>query len=143
LKSIGKTVLIVDDEPDVLTYLTAVLENADYIVHGADSAAVGLESCRKVRPDLVCLDIMMPGSSGMSLYAALRADAVTKDIPVLIISGAAQAGEFDFRSYVPDRSIPPPDGYLEKPIQIEGFLGVVGRLIESQRRRSAKSDSHA
>jgi DNA-binding response OmpR family regulator len=63
-----KKVLIVDDEPDVVTYLTLLLENDGYTVYSASSAEEGFDLVEIVEPDLVCLDIMMPKQLGLSLY---------------------------------------------------------------------------
>jgi CheY-like chemotaxis protein len=123
------TVLIVDDEPDVSLYMTKVLEQRGFTVLTAPNVKAALEKLADRIPDLVCLDIMMPKESGISLYRHMREEKCLRKIPVLIVSGVAQAGEFDFRSYLPDTAIPPPDGYLEKPIRVEEFLGVVDHLI--------------
>jgi CheY-like chemotaxis protein len=72
---------------------------------------------------------MMPEKSGISIYTSLKKDSSLRDIPVLIISGVSRQGEFDFRSYVPDTSIPPPAGYLEKPIVVDQYLQLISDLI--------------
>ncbi|MBN2227707.1 MAG: response regulator [candidate division Zixibacteria bacterium] len=124
-----KVILIIDDEPDVISYLSAVLDDVDYDIHSSDSTADGLEKARKLHPDLICLDIMMPEESGLSLYARLRRDECLATIPVIIISGMESQQEFDFRRYVGDRQIPPPERYIEKPINVEAFVATVRTLI--------------
>ena len=124
-------VLIVDDEPDVAKYLAMILRANGYESAVAHDAEVGYELVAELRPDLVCLDIMMPHESGISMYQKLRESEATRAIPVLFISGAEQEANFDFRSYLPDESIPEPDGYLEKPIDIDNYLAIVGRLTNS------------
>ena len=125
----SKKVLIVDDEPDITTYLSMVLKANGYLSAVALDAGAGLETARDVRPDLICLDIMMPRESGISMYTQLKEDPALKNIPVMIISGVAPEGKFDFRSYVPDKSIPPPEHFMEKPINIDEYLKVIERLI--------------
>jgi CheY-like chemotaxis protein len=129
----SKTVLIVDDERDVVVYMSTLLQQSGYAVLSAATASEGLELARENSPDLVCLDIMMPGELGISVYNALRRDRKLASIPVLIISGVAQEKEFDFREYVPDRSIPSPEGYMEKPINVDRFLQLVKKLSGSGR----------
>ena len=131
-------IVVVDDEADVVVYLTAVLSTEDYEVHTADNADSGMELINKVKPDLICLDIMMPKKSGITLYTELRTMGRFKDTPVLIISGVAQSGEFDFQDYVSDKSIPPPQLYIEKPIDVDTFLKAVKDLLKpgSTRRKS-------
>jgi len=123
-----KKILIVDDEQDVVIYLTTLLNRAGYQPTSLSSVTDFISETRRAKPHLICLDIMMPEESGLSLYRKLKKDVVLKDIPVLIISGVARDSEFDFRSYVPDETVPLPDFYLEKPIVIDDFLRVVGQL---------------
>jgi len=123
-------VLIVDDEPDVARYLAAVLEAHGYRTSVAHSVESGVEAIKAELPDLVCLDIMMPQESGISLYRKLRESEDTRTIPVLFVSGAEQEEKFDFRTYLPDESIPEPEGYLEKPIDIGKYVELVRSLTE-------------
>jgi CheY-like chemotaxis protein len=128
-----KKVLIVDDEPDVVTYLTLLLENDGYTVYSASSAGEGFDLVEIVEPDLVCLDIMMPKQLGLSLYEKMKRKDKLKNIPVLIISGVISEQDFEFRKLVPDNSIPPPQEYMEKPIKRELFLKTVAGLIGGDR----------
>jgi DNA-binding response OmpR family regulator len=124
-------VLIVDDEQDVAAYLMAILENNDYIPYLANSVEHGFKILETVKPDLICLDIMMPKESGMSMYKQLKQDQALKNIPIIIISGVEQDGEFDFRSYIPDESIPKPDCFMEKPIDVGKYLQAIEQLLSS------------
>jgi len=131
-RTMNKKVLIVDDEPDVATYLATILKTNGYEPIVANDAKTGLKTASDVRPALVCLDIMMPQESGISMYTRLKQEKTTRDIPVIIISGVSQNEEFDFRSYIPDKSIPPPENFMEKPIDVETFLEVVNDLTSSR-----------
>jgi CheY-like chemotaxis protein len=125
-------ILIIDDEPDVVTYLAAVLKSNAMTPFSTTNPNRALKMAAEIRPDLICLDIMMPEKSGISIYTRLKKDPSLAAIPVVIISGVSQAGEFDFRSYVSDKSVPPPDGYLEKPIVIDQYLQLIQKLISSK-----------
>ena len=125
----GARVLIVDDEPDVATYLATVLRAHGHRPEVAGSVAEGFARLDEALPDLICLDIMMPKESGISMYARLKSESRTRSIPVLVISGVAPAGQFDFRAYLPDESIPPPEQFLEKPVAVQEFLAAVARLV--------------
>ncbi len=124
-------ILIVEDESDIATYLATVLRVNGFDPTVADDVESGLHMAREIRPDLICLDIMMPKESGISMYTRLRSDAVLKDIPVIIISGAGQDGNFDFRLYVPDQAVPEPDYYLEKPVSADHYLSVVNEILSA------------
>ena len=124
-------VLIVDDEPDVSTYLATALRANGYAAAVADGVESGFTELEKTRPDLIILDIMLPKESGISMYNRLKQDQATESIPVVIISGVLQEGGFDFRYYIPDETVLPPERFLEKPVDIEQFLKAVKELIAS------------
>ena len=118
----AKKILIVDDEPDVVAYLTAVLESNGYRSYSASDIKTAMEVVKKIRPDLICLDIVMPKETGISFYIKLQKENEFKSIPVMIISGIIESEKFNFRSYVKDESIPSPACYMEKPIDIKNFI---------------------
>ena len=128
-----KKVLIIEDEADVMEYLNTVLENNGYRTYTSSDAEEALSMAGEVVPDLICLDIMMPRESGLSFYTQLKKMKGLKNIPVVIVSGAIQQGEFDFRSFVPDETIAPPERFIEKPIMIEDFLETVAELTSRSR----------
>lgn len=138
-----RKVLIVDDEPDVVTYLTTILKHNGYTPLSAHTAQSGFETVAREKPDLILLDIMMPRESGISLYTRLKEDRRFKDIPIVIISGVAQAGEFDFRDFVSDKSIPPPEKYIEKPVQVEEFVRIIDELTGGPSSAKSKAGSNA
>ena len=70
----GKKIMVVDDEPDIITYLTTLLEENGYETESAKDGVDGLKKIRESRPDLVCLDILMPEKSGIGLYRELKKD---------------------------------------------------------------------
>jgi len=134
-------VLIIDDEPDVSVYLTTILSQHGYEVETASSSEAAWAYLSQSTPQLVCLDVMMPRESGFSLYTRMKADARLRSIPVLIISGVAQAKDFDFREYVSDKAIPPPAGYFEKPIDVALFIETITSLAAELSARTG--DVHA
>jgi len=129
---LGARVLIVDDEPDVATYLATVLRAHGHQPEVASSAEEGYDRLREALPDLICLDIMMPKESGISMYAKLKKEERTRSIPVLVISGVEFEGPFDFRAFLPDESIPPPEQFLEKPVVVREFVDAVARLTAAR-----------
>lgn len=131
-------ILVVDDERDIVEYLTMALEDAGFKAAGLAGTEGALEWIAAERPDLVLLDVMMPGHTGLSLYRAMREGEATKRIPVVIISGYARKD--DFSNMGPDEleagRLPPPDGYLEKPITVPTLLATLRRLLERDEDRS-------
>ena len=125
-----KKILIVDDEPAAIDYASAVLEENGYVAISAEDGIEGMEKAKAERPDLVLLDIMMPGKGGIALYRDLRKEDETKDIPVIVITGVARGQRFEERMMKKAPGIPPPDGYIEKPMKPEGLLELVGKLLK-------------
>lgn len=125
-----KKILIIDDEPDVVRYLTLVLKDHGYETFSASSVDEAEQILKQLKPDLICLDIMMPMKLGMSLYQTLKTDHRYLRIPVVIVSGIRDEKDFDFREFIPDQSIPEPDAFVEKPIKVNQFVQVVQNLIE-------------
>lgn len=124
----SKKILIIDDEPDVVTYLSAVLEANGYKSYTTGDIKTAMEQVKHIHPDLICLDIVMPEETGISFYTRLRQDKEFKTIPVIIISGIVESEKFDFHTYMKDDSIPPPECYMEKPINVEKYIKKVKQL---------------
>ncbi len=84
-------ILVVDDTEDIRALLRLILENAGYVVLEADSGAAALALVRREPPDLILLDVMMPGMSGYEVCQQLKDDEATQAIPVLFLSALSQA----------------------------------------------------
>jgi CheY-like chemotaxis protein len=128
-----KTILIIDDEPDIVTYLRLLLENHGYEVISASDGQEGLDLAKREKPDLVCLDIMMPRKTGVALYQEIKTDPKLKKTPCIIISAYESAYSFKgraFRRLVQDRSIPEPLRFFEKPIDVPVFLGFIDGVFK-------------
>jgi CheY-like chemotaxis protein len=122
----GRKILVVDDEPDVVTYLCTVLRDHGYEAIEAFNGEEALEKIQQEHPDLVTLDITMPEMTGVKAYRRMREDAALKTIPIVIVTGITH----DFKQFISSRTqVPPPEGYLEKPVKPEDLLAEVKRLI--------------
>jgi two-component system OmpR family response regulator len=122
-------VAIVDDEEDITTFLALALEDAGFVVAVTNDPAQALELLRDFRPDLICLDLLMPGQTGASLYLEIHADRSLSHVPVMILSGL-DARE-DLRVMLQRRGgAPPPSGYIEKPVSAPDFVRSVQTLLE-------------
>ncbi len=92
-----KKVLVVDDEPGILKMVESRLKSAGYSVMTAGDGEEGLNLCRRSRPDVAVLDVMMPGMPGDHIADAMRTDPALKDIPVIFLTALVkrQGGPFD------------------------------------------------
>ncbi len=121
-----KRILVVDDEDDVVRYFKTLFEDNGYEAITAKDGAEAMEKIRASRPDLVTLDITMPNKSGVRAYRDIKESEELKSIPVLIVTGVQP----EFRNFISTRSqVPPPEGYLEKPVALGDVLAEVRRLI--------------
>lgn len=121
-----KTILVVDDEPDIVTYLTSVLEDNGYKTVAAADGAEAMAKIVESRPDLICLDISMPEKSGVGLYRELRDSEEYKDLPVIVVTGLSQ----DFEKFIKTRKqVPPPTDYVSKPIDKDELLEKIRKAL--------------
>jgi len=131
-KGKGERVLVVDDEPDFVLYLTALLEDNGYAVESANGVAEGLAKVKANRPDMITLDVVMPGQSGSHMYRQLREDEAYKDIPIVVISGLNpnEDDSPDHRQFIYERRFaPPPDGFLDKPVNEELLMATIRKVL--------------
>jgi CheY-like chemotaxis protein len=121
----GYKILLADDEPDILSFFTTVLEDNGATVIQAEDGDEALEQLRKEKPDLLCLDLSMPGKDGGEVFEALRKDPDLEQTRVLIITGKPE-----LRRLIYDRQVPPPEGYLDKPVDEETLILNVRKILE-------------
>ena len=120
-----KTVLVVDDEPDVVVFLSTLLGDAGYRVITASDGEQAGQLVQQRAPDLITLDITMPEKSGVRFYREMKQDPATSHIPIIIVSGVAE----DFEGFISSRrQVPPPEGYIHKPIDREALLDKARQL---------------
>lgn len=119
-------VAIVDDEPDIVLYLRAALEDHGYRVVATSDATGALELLEQVAPDVICLDIVMPRHTGVALYSEVRGHPELGRCPVVIVSGLAEGVAEAVARSVPGR---PADRILAKPVVLDELLGALAELV--------------
>lgn len=137
-----KTIMIIEDEPDIRDYLTAVLEDNGYKACSIEEHESVPNAMSIHKPDMVIMDIMMPKRSGISIYKELRKSREFSGIPVALITGVTLEIEFmgsGFRLFVDDPSIEPPDGIVEKPIDLLSLLKLIENLLTNEKETSLAS----
>ncbi len=121
----GEKILIVEDNPMNLELATDLLEAAGYVVIQAGSSEEGIELARAEFPDLILMDVGLPGMNGLEATGVLKQDPATKDIPVIAITAHAMKGDEE-KALAAGCA-----GYLTKPIDTRAFPKMVTRFIES------------
>jgi len=127
-----RTVLVVDDEPHVVTYLEMLLQDQGYATLSAANGREGLEMAKAHNPDLICLDITMPEESGVRMYRNLKDDPELAPIPVVVVTAVTGLGgdPEPFRNFLGTRKhVPPPEGFFSKPIEREEFTKKIDEIL--------------
>lgn len=130
----GKSkILIVDDEPHVVTYLETLLQDNGYETVSASNGRLGMEKVRSETPQLICLDITMPEESGIQFYRDLKETSEFSTIPVVIVTAVTgYGGDPDgLKKFLSTRKhIPPPEGYFSKPIDKSEFIAGIKQILQ-------------
>ena len=121
----GEKILLVEDNPMNLELATDLLEAAGYVVIQAGTAEEGIKLARDESPDLILMDVGLPGMDGLEATGVLKQDPATKDIPVIAITAHAMKGDEEKALAVGCA------GYITKPIDTRAFPKMVTRFIES------------
>jgi CheY-like chemotaxis protein len=126
-----KTVLVVDDEPDVRNYLSMILRDAGFNVVTAGDGEEALEIIRGAPPDFISLDLVMPRKTGHKLLYELRKDRDLSRIPVLIVTAHARTelGKNDLDDIMENKVLSGPGVYLEKPVRPHTYVGSIQRAL--------------
>ncbi len=120
-----KKILIVDDEEDILTYLSTLLADQGFETLKAKDGEEAWKQVEANPPDLITLDISMPEKSGIKFYREMKAADRWKKIPIIIVTGVSE----DMRKFLSSRhQVPPPEGYLAKPVNREEILDLIQKL---------------
>ncbi|HRI42349.1 MAG TPA: response regulator [Bacteroidia bacterium] len=116
-------VLVVDDEPDVVEILSYNLSRENYLVYKAYNGSDGVRVAHEVHPDLVIMDIRMPGINGIEACRQMKQDVETKAIPVLFLT--ADADEYTTMNAIEAGG----DHFITKPIRPQILMGMIAELI--------------
>jgi CheY-like chemotaxis protein len=140
-----KRILIVDDEPDAISYISSVLEDNGYEYLSAEDGEQGLELAKKEKPDMILLDLIMPGKSGMLMFQELKKDPELGKIPVIVVSGASDALGVDLRNFMirqprkkrekvvettGETQFTEPNAYVDKPVKPDELIKVIEENLE-------------
>jgi two-component system cell cycle response regulator DivK len=112
-------ILIVEDNPDNMLLTVMLLESAGHTVLSAIDAESGLSQARAERPDMILMDIQLPGMDGLEATVLLKADPLTCTVPIIALTALAMKGDEERIRAAGC------DGYIAKPIGIQDFLGNV------------------
>lgn len=121
----GTRVLIIDDSPTIIAALRKTLRSTGYETLDALDAESGIELARQERPDLIFLDIVLPGMSGFAALRAMRRDPMTQHIPIIMISGNEQATEQFYANRIGA------DDFMKKPFSRAEVFAHIEPLLDA------------
>jgi Fe-S oxidoreductase/ActR/RegA family two-component response regulator len=127
----GRKILVVDDEEDVRAFLTMVFEDAGAEVITATDGDEAIAMASEHKPDLISLDLSMPGKDGVEAFVELRKNPETEEIPVCVVTGHPE-----FRQVIYDRPVTPPEGYLGKPVDEDKLVAYAHHIIEHREEKA-------
>jgi CheY-like chemotaxis protein len=128
-----RKILVVDDELDMRVYISTVLETSGYRAIVTKNGREGVEKTIETEPDLIVLDVMMPGEGGVLMYRTLKTDPKLKKIPVVMLSAVKKEIFFHYLKMLNvkiENNISEPEAYLEKPPDHEDLLKVIKKLLK-------------
>ena len=117
-------VLVIDDTVEMIEFVRFVLDDGGFDVIGAKSGQEGLDLAHEERPDVVLLDLMMPGISGWEVYRQLKADAQLESVPVIVVTARGQSAD-----RVRGLHVAQVDDYISKPFTGPELLRSVNRVL--------------
>ena len=127
-----KRILVVDDEPDVRNYIAACLEDAGFQVEIAVDGLDALDKVDKISPDLMTLDMVMPGKSGIHVIRTLRKNEKHVNLPIILITAHAhdEFGSDDIKEFSAFASGMRPRYMFEKPISPQKLVTAVCEILD-------------
>ena len=135
----GTRILVIDDSPTILTAMKRFLESAHCVFLGALDAKMGMEVALTQKPDMIFLDIVMPGINGFAALRALRKNSRTRETPIIMMSGNEQAKAQFFGAHIGA------DDFMKKPFSRFEVFARIARLLDTDRipRRPSATDAPA
>ena len=119
----NKNILVVEDDPDIKELISFNLSNQGHQVFEANNGELGIEKAREKLPDLILLDLMLPGIHGLDVCRIIKADQETKDIPIIMVTAMGQ--EEDIVKGLETGA----DDYITKPFSIKVLLARVSAVL--------------
>ena len=136
-----KTILIVDDEQDIVIYLQTLLEDEGFKVMTANDGDEALQRVKEKKPDFISLDLVMPKKSGIRFFYELRHNKEWSKIPVVIVTAHArdEGVRKEIDNLFAGKTVSGPQVYLEKPVKPRDYVNMVKRELGIETSESAET----
>ncbi len=135
-----KLALVVDDEPENIDYISAILNDNQMKTMSASNGKEALKKVKETKPDIILLDLLMPEQSGMQFFNELKQNEEHRNIPVIIVSGASKVTGVDMKAFIYDKEFSErkkkitgidakPDAYVEKPVDPKELIETIQEFL--------------
>ena len=127
-------VVCIEDEPEMITLIKAILNRRGYEVVGAGNGREGLETIERIKPDVILLDLMMPGMDGWEVYQKLKANEATSQIPVIVVTAKAQSIDKMLGLHIAKV-----DDYIAKPFSPQELVESIAKVLAKRPNPAAEA----
>ncbi len=121
-----KKILVVDDEQDVVIYLSTLFEDNGFETITAENGIEALKLAKSEAPDLITLDITMPEQSGIKTYRYLKNNTNLRDVPVIIITAVGEPIKSVMNEFA---AFPEPEAFISKPVDQKELIEIASELL--------------
>jgi two-component system, OmpR family, response regulator VicR len=129
-----RRVVYIEDEQEMIDLVRLILARRGYDITGANGGVEGLETVRRILPDLVLLDLMMPDMDGWDVYQQMKSEESTRDIPVIVITAKAQSID-----KVLGLHIARVDDYISKPFSPQELVDSVEKVLSRRQEKDQET----
>jgi two-component system response regulator VicR len=126
-----RRVVVIEDDPAMIQLIALILENHSFEVISATGGPEGLEAIAREKPDLVLLDLMMPGMSGWDVYQHMKADEYMETVPVIVVTAKARNIDKTLGLYIAKVQ-----DYITKPFGPAELLNSIARVLGDESLRA-------
>ncbi len=140
METAKQKILVVDDEPENIGYISAILNDNQIKTMSASNGKEALKKVKETKPDIILLDLLMPEQSGMQFFNELKKNEEHRNIPVIIVSGVSKVTGVDMKAFIYDKEFSErkkkitgidakPDAYVEKPVDPEKLIETIQKFL--------------
>ena len=126
----GARILVLEDDPDIADYMASFLEDEGFTVTSASRCSTALVMMEEFNPDIVLIDALLPGKSGLEFLVTVRRNPKWSALPLVVVTGNDKLLEDDCQSYLgAHEGVSGPDGVLGKPVDLDSLRAVIDKLL--------------
>jgi DNA-binding response OmpR family regulator len=137
-------ILIIEDDPEFSYYLKIIFEESGFDTILASDGSIGFQLVKSYMPDIITLDLIMPNKTGIKFFTEIRKNNKFCSIPIIIITSYTSNTYpmIDLKKTLYSKTLAPPDGYFEKPVESSKLISVIRNVVASKKRPNRNLEEH-